>query len=58
VDVWDFAPVPWEAIKRKLVGRKRKLSSDTAKLDANMAENIQANRDIVRGLVVGGRDLE
>jgi len=58
VDVWDFAPVPWEAIKRKLVGRKRKLSRDTTELDANMAENIQANRDIVCGLAVGGRGLE
>jgi hypothetical protein len=54
VDVWDFAPVPWEAIKRKLEGRKRKLSGDTTELDANIAENIHANRAIIRALTETG----
>ena len=50
VDVWDFSPVPWEAVKRKLEGRKRKLSGDMTELDANIAENVQANREITRSL--------
>jgi hypothetical protein len=58
VDVWDFAPVPWEAVKRKLEGRKRKPSGDTTELDANIAENARENREIVRRLteIVGGGD--
>ena len=46
VDVWDFAPVSWETVKRKLDCRKRKLSGDTSELDVNVAENIRANREI------------
>jgi hypothetical protein len=53
VDVWDFAPVPWDAIKQKLSVRKRQFSGDVTGLDANMAENIRSNRDIVRALVDG-----
>ena len=48
VDVWDFAPVPWEAIRQKLSGRQRQLSGDLGEVDANVAENLRANRDIVR----------
>ena len=53
VDVWDFAPVPWEAVKLKLSVRKRQFSGDVGDLDANAAENIRANREILRGLVEG-----
>lgn len=54
VDVWDFAPVPWDAVKRKLGERKRTFSGDMAELDANVAENVQSNRDIIRGLAKTG----
>ncbi len=53
VDVWDFFPVPWEAIRLKLQGRKRELGRDTSELDANMADNITANRDIIQSLTQG-----
>ena len=49
VDLWDFAPVPWEIIKKKLCVRKRQLNGDVGELDANVAENIRANRDLVHG---------
>ena len=48
VDVWDFTPVPWEAVKLKLSVRKRQFSGDVGDLDANMVENIRANREIAR----------
>jgi len=50
MDVWDFVPASWDAIKKKLAGRKRQLSSDTQELDANVAENLGANRAVIRGL--------
>jgi hypothetical protein len=56
VDVWDFAPVPWEAVKLKLRERKREFSGDVGELDANMTENIQSNREIVRLLADGGTE--
>ena len=46
VDVWDFAPVPWEVVKRKLGGRKRILNRDPRELDENVASNLRANREI------------
>ncbi len=46
VDVWDFAPVPWEVVKRKLAGRKRSLNGDPRELDENVASNLHANREI------------
>ena len=51
MDVWDFAPVSWDAVKLKLAGRKRQLSGDTLELEANVAENLGANRVIIRGLM-------
>jgi hypothetical protein len=50
VDVWDFAPVSWEAVRLKLGVRKRQFSGDVGDLDANMVENIRANREISRRL--------
>lgn len=46
VDVWDYAPVPWEAVEKKLAGRAKVLGSDPRALDRNVEENREENRKI------------
>jgi calcineurin-like phosphoesterase family protein len=50
VDVWDYSPVPWEAIEAKLGARRRELPSDMSELDRNVIENLEQNREIMRRL--------
>jgi calcineurin-like phosphoesterase family protein len=46
VDVWDYSPVPWEAIQLKLGERQNERSSDTRALDRIVERNLAENREI------------
>jgi len=50
VDVWDYSPVPWEAIQLKLGKRKKELSNDASGLDRNAEENRRENQAIMASL--------
>jgi len=52
-DVWDYRPVPWEAVKKKLEARKREYGGrrgDFIELDKNVERNRLDNLALLKGL--------
>jgi calcineurin-like phosphoesterase family protein len=50
VDVWNYAPAPWDAIQLKLGERKKEHSTDISDLERNAEENRRENRAIMARL--------
>lgn len=50
VDVWHYAPVPWEAIRIKLEGRGGEPDRSPLEIEQNVVENREQNRKIIEQL--------